>query len=642
MTDPVGTPPEGEQCGGARPEGRPRTGHDGVDGSAHRQFVLPRVLGGQRRFLLGQLALVGFAQSACVVGFALALHALLGHVAHPGQTVFREAGLYRLLQGWSTTALVIALAVMALATVAAKAAGPPLAEKLAQNYVHTVRMRLFDHVSGSHAWATDRRAVGVTVFRFTGDSGALRGWVGAGVAVLLVNGVFLVCTIGMLVVMLPVAGLAAIAALLLSFGVAALLGLRLQASVWATRRSNGRLASFVNERVTHAAVMQSLGRIGSERRALSKRSRRFSREMVRQARLTGAIGAAAEAGRIGVLVAVIVGAMVAHVHADTLTSLVSIAGFLSGPLSDLAGAQEAWQRSKIARRRINQVIGVPARLTTRQSTPPLEAGPGGLTLRELALGGVLGDINATVQPAQRVAVEGPTGSGKSLLLGLVARLHPPDRGVVLLDGQDLARHDPVSVGRAVRLVSPDLPLLRGSVEANLKHGDVPEAELDEVSRHCRAALEPVLTRLEKVLADQLPNGLRSMIGEGGYGLSTAYTFHVALARALRSGPRVLLLDWPDADLAVDREILDDLFAHYPGTLLYVTRDEGLLDRADLRWWVDNQTLTTRRPLCQNRLSSSPPPEPATCCSATPPASASTVTATPGRSSATGSTWSPTS
>ena len=156
--------------------------------------------------------------------------------------------------------------------------------------------------------------------------------------------------------------------------------------------------------------------------------------MVRQARLTGAIGAAAEAGRIGVLVAVIVGAMVAHVHADTLTSLVSIAGFLSGPLSDLAGAQEAWQRSKIARRRINQVIGVPARLTTQQSTPPLEAGPGGLTLRELALGGVLGDINATVQPAQRVAVEGPTGSGKSLLLGLIARLHPPDRGVVLLDG----------------------------------------------------------------------------------------------------------------------------------------------------------------------------------------------------------------
>lgn len=560
----------------------------------HRRFGLPRMfLGGTRRYLLGQLALIGVVQAACVVLFALILHVLLDHVEHPKRQVFHESGLYSPFQTWSALALAIALIFVASAIVAAKAAAPPLAEKLAQDYVHLVRVRLFDHVSGSHAWATDRRAIGVTVFRFTGDSGALRAWVGEGVAAFLVNGVFVVCTIGTLTVLLPSAGIAAIAAIFVSAGIAALLGVRLQGSVWATRRSNGRLASFVNERVTHAAVMQSLGRTGDERRALAKRSRRFSREMIRQARLTATIGATAEAARMGVLVAVILAAAHAGARADTITSLVTIAGFLSGPLSDLAGAQAAWQRSKIARRRITQVIGTPARLTTKHTTPPLEPGPGLLTVCGLALDGVLAEVDATVEPGSRVAIDGPPGSGKSLFLGMIARLHPADRGEVRLDGQDLARRDPVSVGRAIRLVSPDLPLLRGSVRLNLEHGDVPDEQLDEVSRDCRDALAPLLARLEGTLAEELPQGLRTRIGEGGYGLSKAYTYLVALARALRGGPKVLLLDWPEAEDLVDRAILDELFASYPGTLLYVTRDPDLRERADLRWRIDDGTLITK-------------------------------------------------
>lgn len=568
--------------------GAERNGHR----ACHQRLALPRALGGARRWMLVQLAAIGIAQSVCVVAFAFLLHVLLDRVEHR-RGHFHQSGMYRLIEGWSTPALMIGLVVVSAATVVLKATGPPVAERLAQSYVHSVRVRLFDHVTGSQSWAANRRAIGVTVLRFTGDSSALRSWAGQGVAALVVNGVFVGCTIGILAIALPIAGAATISALVICSGAAALLGHRLQSSVRATRRSNGRLASFVNERVTYAAVIQSLGRIGLERRALSRHSRRFSRAMVHQARLVGAIGAAAEAARIGVVVAVIGTVVLVHAPADTLTSLVTIAGFLSGPLSSLAQAQEAWQRSQIARRRITEVIGTPARLTAPRSAPPLADGPGRLELAEVTLTGVLDTVSATVAPGQRVAVRGPAGAGKSLLLALIARLHVADDGAVLLDGQDLAQHDPVSVGRAVRLVSADLPLLRGSVEANLRHGEIPENELDDAPRERLRALAPVLACLEAELAELLPEGLRTRVGEGGYGLSRAGCFQVALARALRSGPRVLLLDWAEAENAVSHQVFDTLFTHYPGTLIYVTPASTPLGRADTHWLIGNKTLTVR-------------------------------------------------
>jgi ATP-binding cassette subfamily B protein len=489
--------------------------------------------------------------------------------------------------GW----LLGALAATSLLTVVLKALAPPMGERLAQSYVHSVRVRLFDHVSGSQNWATDRRAVGVTVLRFTGDSTALRNWAGQGVAALVVDGVFVVCTMSVLALMSPAAGAAAAGWLVVCLAVALLFGRALRSRVREARKQTGRLASFVNERVTYAAVMQSLGRIRRERRLLSRHSRRFGDAMVRQAGSVGRLVATAEAARIGIVVAVIGAAVAVGARADTITSLVSIAGFLGGPLVSLTQAQEAWQRSKIARRRITEVIGTPAALSPPVKAPKLADGPGRLELVDLRLTGVLAGAGAVVEPGRRVAVHGAPGAGKSLLLAVIARLHSADGGSVLLDGQDLATHDPASVGRAIRLVSPDLPLLRGTVAVNLGHGDVPDRELDEAGRARLTASAAFSDRLEAALDASLPRGLDTRIGEGGHGLSRAGRYQVSLARALRGAPRVLLLDWPESTTALAEDLRDELFTGYPGTLIYVTDDQDLIDRAEIHWRIDAETLT---------------------------------------------------
>ncbi|MDO0937240.1 ABC transporter ATP-binding protein [Streptomyces sp. DG2A-72] len=549
--------------------------------AAGRQRVrMPHTLGGVRRRLMLLLVLAGFGQAVCVVGFALLVHGAAYRITHGGEMAsgHDRSAIYTHVAGYAPGTLAAGLLTSACATVLLRAAGEPLAERLAQSYVHSVRMRLFDHVAGSEAWGPDRRTVGVTVLRFTGDASALRLWISKGVAPLLVDGVFVACALVALAVMAPRIGTLSAAMILLAAATVALFGRRLRERVRETRRHNGRLAAFVNERVTHTAVIQSLGRIEQERRVMRRRSREYGRAMVRQARLTGVMSATAEACGIGILLIVVTAGLVAGTSWEVLASLLTVANFLGGPLASLVRVQEHWQQSRVARRRIAEVLAAPAPLRRRRRAEPLAEGPGRLELAGLRVYGVL-DASAVARPGQRIVLQGPPGAGKSLLLRLIARLQEPDAGTVLLDGQDLARHDPESVRRMIRLTSPELPLLRGSVGKNLRHGEPPHTATAADEEHIEA------------LAELLPDGLRTRVGEGGHGLSTTVRYQVAMVRALRSGPRVLLLDEARPERAPGSDLLERLLDRYPGTVVYVTDEPRLAARADALWQIDDGRLT---------------------------------------------------
>jgi ABC-type multidrug transport system fused ATPase/permease subunit len=147
---------------------------------------------------------------------------------------------------------------------------------------------------------------------------------------------------------------------------------------------------------------------------------------------------------------------------------------------------------------------------------------------------------------------------------------------VRLDGQDLAQVDQDSARRAVRLVSAELPLLRGTVAQNLTYGGADPEVVDEVSELCGL----------DALMRSLPDGEKTRIGEFGQGLSRGQRRQLALARALVSKPRLLLLD--DVDEVLDdvtRSLVRRLVADYPGTVVLTTRDPELLARVDAVWWL---------------------------------------------------------
>jgi ATP-binding cassette, subfamily B, bacterial len=154
---------------------------------------------------------------------------------------------------------------------------------------------------------------------------------------------------------------------------------------------------------------------------------------------------------------------------------------------------------------------------------------------------VLDGLDLHLAPGESLALVGPTGSGKSTVAGLIARLYDPDDGAVLLDGhnvRDLALED---VRTAVALVFEETFLFTDTVNENIRLAR-PDASDEDAARAAE------LAGAAGFVAD-LPDGYETVLGERGFSLSGGQRQRIAIARAILADPAVLVLD--DATSAVD-------------------------------------------------------------------------------------------
>ncbi|MGH7960375.1 MAG: ATP-binding cassette domain-containing protein, partial [Candidatus Binatia bacterium] len=263
----------------------------------------------------------------------------------------------------------------------------------------------------------------------------------------------------------------------------------------------------------------------------------------------------------------------------TVVAAMTIVGLLVPALRDLGRVHEYWYGAQVSRRKIEEFLDTPSFVTEAVDAPDLRPGAGCLEFAGVSVSGVLSGVTGRVAPGTAVALMGPSGAGKSTLLSLAARLIAPEEGRILLDGQDLAAHSLASVRRAIGMVSPDLPLLRGTVEKNLRYR-WPGAPVEEIAR-VRA-----WCGVDEVVAE-LPQGEQTRVTEEGGNLSVGQRQRIALARALLGNPAVLLLDEADANLdARARAVFDRILAEYRGTVLLVTHRPERLAAATVIWRLE--------------------------------------------------------
>jgi len=156
---------------------------------------------------------------------------------------------------------------------------------------------------------------------------------------------------------------------------------------------------------------------------------------------------------------------------------------------------------------------------------------------------VLSRVSFALQPGTTTAIVGPSGSGKSTVLALIAGLHQPTRGRVLVDGLDTATLDAETRRAASSVVFQHPYLFHGTIRENVFAGN-PGAGDDQFGRAV------ALARVDE-LTDRLPEGAESVVGEGGSALSGGERQRVSIARALLKPAPILLVD--EATSALDTE-----------------------------------------------------------------------------------------
>ena len=457
------------------------------------------------------------------------------------------------------------------------------AEKIGQSYAETVRITLYDRLTTLPQRALQNRSHGGVLLRFVGDLTAVRQWVSLGLARLVVIGL---TAFGSLIALAFINWTLAATVgvvLLLGTGISMGHGGEMRAATRESRRRMSKIAANINEKVGAISVLQVFGQVERERGRMKRQSRQLREAMVAKARVGGKIKGLAEGfAAFAYGSALVVGAMevnLSQASPGTVIAALTVISLLVPKLRELGRVQEYWHGFNVSRLKMTEFLSIPNPITDLPNAPHLQPGLAQVEFKGVN-SGVLQEITATAKPGSTVAIVGTNGAGKTSLLALAARLLDPDNGEVLIDGQNIRHYSLSSLSKLIGAAGPDFPLLRGSLERNLRYR-CPQASKTERERVYQ------LCGIDEILAS-FPQRQQTKIAEGGAGLSAGQRQRIALARALLGNPPILLLDEADTNLDAQAiTVIDKVLEAHSGTVLLVTHRRERIAKADMVWFMDN-------------------------------------------------------
>ncbi len=315
-----------------------------------------------------------------------------------------------------------------------------------------------------------------------------------------------------------------------------------------------RIAETLQEAVMGARIVKSF----NLQSAMRERMRSAVREVERSANRM-ASSAAISSPMSDILAGFAIGAVifygswrvtVQHTDPGALFSFVGSLMLAYEPLKRLGRVNLDIQGGLVGARLIYDILDRPAVEAEVPGLPQLDVRGGQIVFENVRFGyrsdeAVLKDLSLVAEPNTTTALVGPSGGGKSTIIGLIQRFYTPDAGRIQIDGQDVLKVNLHSLRASIAFVSQDVFLFRGTIRENIALGR-PGANDEEI-----------VAAAEKAYAHEFisgfANGYYTNVGEQGAQLSGGQRARIAIARAILKDAPILLLDEPTAALDSESE-----------------------------------------------------------------------------------------
>jgi ATP-binding cassette subfamily B protein/subfamily B ATP-binding cassette protein MsbA len=358
--------------------------------------------------------------------------------------------------------------------------------------------------------------------------------------------------------LLTVVGLAAVP---LVGGLASLFSRPILAAGRRRRTIESSLQGHVHQTLAGVAVVQAFGLEPLQQRRFDQLAAddiRAQKQSLLAEQLNG-LGRGLATAAVAAVVLVIGGDQVLSHRLSVGTLLVFIAylGSLHEQLGTMSAVPSLMRGTQASVDRVLEVLDAEPEVADRPDARPLDRAVGSVRFEEVSFGydpgrPVLEGVSFEAPPGGTVAIVGPTGAGKSTLMGLVLRLHDPWAGRVTLDGTDLRDLQVASLRANVALVLQESFLFPVSIGENISYGR-PGATQEEIEAAAVAA-----NAHDFIVA--LPDGYDTVVGDRGATLSGGERQRIAIARAVLRDAPVLILDEPTSalDVGTEARVIDAL------------------------------------------------------------------------------------
>ncbi|MFM7232416.1 MAG: ABC transporter ATP-binding protein [bacterium] len=448
-------------------------------------------------------------------------------------------------------------------------------QRVGQALMRDLRAQVFRHLQRLPASYYDRQPVGKVMTRVTNDVDVLNELFTAGIDALFGD---LFILIGIVIAMARLN----VELLVVTFSVLPLMILvtltfrsKVRRAFRDVRSCLARLNGFMNENLGGMSTVQMLGRearnhaafrdVNADHRDANLRANHYHAVFFPLLELVSAMALALIVWYGGRQV------MWTGITLGTLVAFIQYTQRFFRPLSDLSEKYGILQQAMAAAERIFELLDTPAdpAAVTLPEPGPTTAAAGATAAPTTAARAttateapsahgmriefdhvwfaytgehwVLEDVSFTLEPGERLAIVGATGSGKTTIVSLLMRFYEPQRGTIRVDGRALRDWDPAALRRRIGLVLQDVFLFSGTVAGNLTLGDP-----DITPERMRAAAAEVHA---DAVVDRLPGAYDAEVRERGATLSSGEKQLLAFARALARDPALLVLD--EATSSVD-------------------------------------------------------------------------------------------